>query len=388
MRLIALIEAPDHVCYRYRLRPFEEALAAAGIAVEVQPLARGPFARLRQLAKLRQADGVLLQRKLLPPWEILFLRRQARTFIYDVDDAVFLRDSFHPKGPQSWYRRWRFRLTVREADLVLAGNSFLAAHVKRAQHRAGSCRKRPAPGMPTSSTGRCLVIPTCVDTGKYPVARHENHSGPFRLVWIGSSSTIKSLEWAEACLRAVAQVLPQAVLRVVCDRLPCLGALPLELWPWSERTEAEALATADIGVAWMPADSWSRGKCGLKVLQYMAAGLPVIANPVGIHRQLVIPGQTGELAASPADWAKAAARLAFSAPLRRLLGAQGRQFVDDNYHPACWAPVVVAAVARTIRARSRPDLAPGPQAVLPPGPATEVAAPFDEDELAASSMPA
>ena len=69
--------------------------------------------------------------------------------------------------------------------------------------------------------------------------------------------------------------------------------------PWSRETETAELAEGDIGIAYMPDDSWSLGKCGLKVLQYMAAGLPVVANPVGVHREMIVHGETGFLADTP-----------------------------------------------------------------------------------------
>ncbi|MCS7237525.1 MAG: glycosyltransferase family 4 protein [Thermoguttaceae bacterium] len=365
MHLVALTEAVDHVCYRYRVRPFEKPLADAGVVVHVQPLARGPFRRLRQLRQLRQAAGVLLQRKLLPPWEIALLRRYARVLIYDVDDAVFQRDSFQPKSPQSSYRRLRFRMTVAAADLVFAGNNYLASHVRRIQRRLHKKdgKSSTAPGLLLSR--RCLTVPTCVDPAKYPVALHGQKDQHLRLVWIGSSSTLPSLECAAEHLRAIAKQIPTTVLRVVCDRLPCLGGIALELWPWSEDSEGQALATADIGIAWMPPDSWSRGKCGLKVLQYMAAGLPVVANPVGVHLQMVLPGKTGLLAQTPAEWAESIRQLAANPSWRNSLGRHARSLVQTSYSPAYWAPVVTSAIVNTLRARLGKDAENFPESKPP-----------------------
>ena len=87
-------------------------------------------------------------------------------------------------------------------------------------------------------------------------------------------------------------------------------------------TEAAELAEGDIGVAWMPDDSWSLGKCGLKVLQYMAAGLPVVANPVGIHREMIVHGETGFIASTPQQWAEAVARLAADPHIARTSWGQ------------------------------------------------------------------
>src|SRR6185437_5675205 len=101
-------EGADHVCYRYRVAPFETALAERGWQLACQPLAKGATARFGQLRRASRADVVLLQRKLLPWWQLYALRRAAKAIVYDFDDAVFHRDSYHPKGVESWQRLARF----------------------------------------------------------------------------------------------------------------------------------------------------------------------------------------------------------------------------------------------------------------------------------------
>src|SRR5205823_14020483 len=166
---------------------------------------------------------------------------------------------------------------------------------------------------------RISLVPTCVDPWVYPMARHEPN-GHVRLVWIGSASTLRGLERIAPTLEAVGAAIPAMSLKLICDRSLKLVHLPVELCPWSELTEAVELAAADIGIAGMPEDDWSRGKCGLKVLQYMAAGLPVIANPVGVHRNMVRHGENGLLAATDEEWIAAVRTLAGDPTLRRRMG--------------------------------------------------------------------
>src|SRR5262249_11154285 len=142
------------------------------------------------------------------------------------------------------------------------------------------------------------------------LASHDRPTPQAQLVWIGSSSTLRSLEEIAPLFEEVGRRLAGLQLKLICDRFVQWQHLPVVPWPWSEQTEAAALASADIGIAWVPDDLWSRGKCGLKVLQYMAAGLPVVANPVGIHKELVCHGQTGFLAETPGQWIEALGRLA------------------------------------------------------------------------------
>jgi glycosyltransferase involved in cell wall biosynthesis len=123
-----------------------------------------------------------------------------------------------------------------------------------------------------------------------------------------------------------------------------LDHLPVDFRPWSGATEGAELAEADIGVSWLPDDSWSRGKCGLKVLQYMAAGLPVIANPVGVQKEMVRHGETGFLAETADEWCEAVQRLAADPQLRRRMGQEGRRIVESDYSVAAGAARWLAAL--------------------------------------------
>ena len=332
MRLVALIEALDHVCYRYRVEAFAWALREHGLALEPVPLRRGTFRRVRQLRAACRADVVLLQRKLLPLWQLRMLRRAAPCLIYDVDDAVFGRDSFHRKPHESWQRLARFWATVYAADAITVGNDYL-------RHRAASYVE----------PDRVHVIPTCVEPKRYPLAQHHRRGGAVRLVWIGQLATLPSLQGVQPQLAAAGAGLPGLELRVVCDGSPRLSGVRVVPRPWSSATEAAELAACDVGICWLPDDDWSRGKCGLKVLQYMAAGLPVVANPVGVNRRLVMHGQTGFLATGPAEWASAISQLARDPQLRQQMGDAGRRLVEEQFSVARWGPRFAAVVAETVR---------------------------------------
>jgi glycosyltransferase involved in cell wall biosynthesis len=309
----ALIENLEHVCCRYRLAAFRPALEQAGHTLHLEALPRHWWSRLRLFRRFRNTDLVILQRKLLQPWQFVCLRQAASLLVYDFDDAVFLRDSYAAKGLHSLGRLRRFTATVRAADAVIAGNAFLSGQAAAA------------------GADRAYVVPTCVNPDRYPVAeRGRSHAG-VELVWIGSSSTLNSLESIRPLLENLGRREPALHLKVICDRFLYLEHLPVHACPWTETGEAAELAAADIGISWLPSDSWSRGKCGLKVLQYMAAGLPVVANPVGVQADLVRPGENGFLAETPAQWVEAVSRLAHDPELRRRMGQAGRRRVEMEF---------------------------------------------------------
>ncbi len=339
MKLLALVESPDHVCCRYRIRAFAAALRDAGYSLSCEGLHRGAVFRSLQLHRAAQFDAVILQRKLLPSWQLNALRRSARHLVFDFDDAVLFRDSYARGGPYSRWRYRRFAQTVCAADTVVAGNDFLADWALRAG----------------ASVEHVHVIPTCVEPRLYPQAQHADTaaSRAVDLVWIGSASTFQGMEQSSAIWEKLAGAFPQLRLRVICDRFPERFPLPIVPIRWEEQTEAIELSAGHIGVSWLPDDLWSRGKCGLKVLQYQAAGLPVVANAVGSHREMIRDGETGFLAESPQEWVDAVGRLLADSRLRQSMGVAARDRVETDYSVTAWAETFISSMTGASRTKPR-----------------------------------
>jgi glycosyltransferase involved in cell wall biosynthesis len=145
-----------------------------------------------------------------------------------------------------------------------------------------------------------------------------------------------SLDAIAPALAEATRRLPGLKLRVVCDVFPSLPGVEVVPVVWSEAAEAVELASGDIGISWLPEHPWSRGKCGLKVVQYMAAGLPVIANPYGVHPAMITTN--GVQATTTAEWTDAIVRLAGDAELRRRMGAASRARLEAEYGVPAWGP--------------------------------------------------
>jgi glycosyltransferase involved in cell wall biosynthesis len=372
VRVVALVESEDHVCCRYRVAAFRDPLAAAGHHLEIHALPQTTFGRFAIGRGAGDADAVIVQRKLLPRWAVALLRRRVRRLVFDFDDAVWLRDSYAPQGFDDPKRLRRFRAMVAACDLVVAGNDFLAAEAAK--------YTRPE---------RVVVIPTCVESGKYPLrtgnppspgtprgarcsdlspagrgirplpagerAAERSEAGEgvgatppnhLQLVWVGSQSTLRGLERFAPTLSAIGRTVPGTRLKLICDRFFTIPGMPIDECVWREDTEAAEIAAADVGISWVPDDVWSRGKCGLKVLQYHAAGLPVVANPVGVHAEMVRNGETGFAAATTKEWVAAVAQLEADAALRGRLGLAGRRQVEQRYSVAAGVRRWIAALER------------------------------------------
>jgi glycosyltransferase involved in cell wall biosynthesis len=327
VQLVGLVQSLDHVCCRYRLDAFRAALAEAGHSLRLRPLPRWWSWDRWSLIRELSGASVVVQRFLLPGWQLGLLRRTVKHLLFDFDDAIFLRDSFASKGLRHPARLRRFSATVRACDAVLAGNRFLADH---------ACQ--------WADPARVHLVPTCVDPARY--TPHSLPGDGNELVWIGTSSTLQGLLSAGPILEAIGQAHPGLRLKVICDRFPSFRHLPVVARPWSQASEAHDLTSADIGISWLPDDDWSRGKCGLKILQYMAAGLPVITNPVGIHTELVRHGVTGYLASTPQEWLDAVARLRNNPRLRQRMGQEGRALFESRYTVGAGARAWLDVLAR------------------------------------------
>ncbi len=316
MRIIALVKSLEHVCCRYRLAAYRPFLEQAGHQLELRPWPKTWWARLHLQRWIGRTDAIILQRILPSPRQLDQLRQACQFFLYDFDDAVFIRDSFAPRGHACSRQARAFARVVRSAHAVIAGNAYL-------QEKANTWTQ-------SDTTHR---IPTCIDPALYPLAEHSRR-GPAQLVWIGSASTLQGLEQMLPILENLGKSRPGLHLKIICDRFLNLHHLPVICRPWAKDQEGIELASADIGISWVPDDPWSLGKCGLKIIQYMAAGLPVVANPVGLQANLVRDGETGFLARTPREWEQAIDRLAADPELRRRLGQAGRALVETQYHVA------------------------------------------------------
>jgi glycosyltransferase involved in cell wall biosynthesis len=314
MHLLGLVKSVDHVCARYRLAAYRPLLAPAGCHLDLYPWPKSWLMRWWLPRPVHDADVVIVQRRLLSALDLGNLRRAARRLIFDFDDAIFWHNSYAPAGLASATRQRGFARMAQAADLVVAGNDFLAENAAA-----------------VVGPDKIRVLPSCVNPALYSLADHHRVGGEVRLVWIGSASTLQGLKLSEPLWDEIGRCCPGVSLRLICDRSVALGRLPVAFRNWATATETGDLADADIGISWLPDDPWSWGKCGLKVLQYMAAGLPVVANAVGVQADLVRHGETGYLVKTPDEWCAAIARLAADPELRRRFGQEGRRAVEARY---------------------------------------------------------
>ncbi len=252
------------------------------------------------------ADAVVLLRR-TPGWLYgLRLRRASRLLVFDFDDAIFV-----PRSGRFSQRPARFRRIVKLCDFVWAGNTYLADEALR-------------------FSSKVSVLPTSIEIERYqPI--NEKPGNETVLVWIGSRSTKKYLVDVLPVLEKASTAIKNLRLKVIADFDLHSDVLPIDNIPWTLATETEELASSTIGISPMTDNPWTRGKCGLKVLQYMASGLPVITSPYGVNRDLVEEGKTGFHAESGQQWLDAIQTLASDPARAAAMGAAGRHKCEAQY---------------------------------------------------------
>ena len=324
MNVLFIAKDKDDPATRYRVLPLKSRLAELNIDTSICDSADGIKGKLRLLSKASAADLVFIQRKLLAPWLVSALKRRCSKLVYDFDDAIFSKSS----GKSSNSRMAKFRKILDSSDLVLAGNAYLAEQCRLA-----------CPNVYT------IVVPTPVDQSLYD--RDIEKQKGCVLVWVGSSSTRKYLEFHRDIFEEIGSRFPNVSLRVIADFDFKLDKLPVENIRWSSETESRELGSAHIGIAPMIDNQYTRGKCALKIIQYMAAGLPVISSSVGANSEVIVDGETGFLVDSLEDWIEAVEHLETDPSIRDKMGSAGYRRMQEKYSQQA----VVESIVENLKAR-------------------------------------
>lgn len=340
---------------RLRTMQYLPVLACEGLHVQVAPFfddaylqvlysghgTRGPTAgymlqRIRQMRCQPAPDLIWLEKEALPwvPWlmERAILPRSV-PIVSDYDDAVFHRYDKHRFGAVRALLSNKIRRVMGASDLVMAGNPYLTDYAR------------------LSGAKLVKTIPTVVDLNSYDVDRARRNQDTPRIGWIGTPETWKG--FAQPVQKVLEPLLlqHQVLFRAVGAGMQAETNGTLEIVPWTEDTEVSLIQSMDIGVMPLPDTPWARGKCGYKLIQYMACGLPVVASPVGVNSEIVEHGVNGFLAETDDEWRAAIKSLLDDPDLRLRMGAAGRRKVEEQFSLQVWGPRVAQMLRSVIKDR-------------------------------------
>jgi len=357
MRVLALMPALYDTSpgQRYRLEQWEPLLRERGVDItfasfedeelhaflykrgmmrkKLQLVTRGLGRRLSLVRKVKDYDLVYILREaalLGPPVFERLIAQSGVPMVFDFDDAIFVSYRSPSNGYLSYLKFASKTKTIcRIASHVMVGNPYLADYARQVNDRV-------------------TVIPTTIDTEKYRVPERREKSGPPVIGWTGSYSTVQHLDTMRGALKKLAEK-ESFRLRVIGTPAYECPPVDVEAMPWRAETELEDLSEIDIGMMPLPDDRWSKGKCGLKALQFMAIGIPTICSPVGVNTDIIQDDRNGFIAATEDEWVEKLTRLLRSAELRQRLGHAGRVTVEEKYSAITQTPRVYEIFKSVLR---------------------------------------
>jgi glycosyltransferase involved in cell wall biosynthesis len=322
LKVLFLVPRLDKASTRYRVLQYLPHLDQEGIDYEIVALSRQSRNRLSLARRIRNFDTVFIQKKLFSFLDLYWVRKLAKRMVYDFDDSVMYKSGPASRRQQQRQQR-RFAVTAGKADLVIAGNRYL-------QQEA----------LPFNREVR--LLPTVLDMDRY-IAREESGDKTREVVlgWIGSRGTLRYLQDIGPALEELGRRWPGLKLKIVADDFFDLNNVHVIKKPWSAADEIADLHSFDIGLMPLTDDIWTRGKCGFKLLQCMAVGLPVVCSPVGVNADIVTDGREGFHATTREEWVAKLDALIADSDLRRQMGQHGRLRVADAFSLAINGPPFV-----------------------------------------------
>jgi glycosyltransferase involved in cell wall biosynthesis len=362
MRVLALVQGPYDTSpsQRYRIEQWEPLLRERGVEItyasfedeelhgllykpgmvgkKLQLVTRGLGRRLSLVRKVKDFDLVYILREAAlvgPPVFERLIAQSGVPVVFDFDDAIFVSYRSPSNGYLSYLKFASKTKTVcRIASHVMVGNAYLADYARQVNDRV-------------------TIIPSTIDTEKYRVPERKEKPAPVVIGWTGSYSTVQHLDTLRGALKKLAEK-ESFRLRVIGPGAYECAPVDVEARTWRAETETEDLREVDIGVMPLPEDRWSKGKCGMKALQFMAMGIPTICSPVGVNTDIIQDNQNGFIAATEDEWVEKLTRLLRSAELRQRLGHAGRVTVEEKYSAITQSPRVYEIFKSVLRDVSVP----------------------------------
>ncbi len=241
------------------------------------------------------------------------LAKTGTTLIYDFDDAIWLKDENPNQGLFNKLKTPdKISRIIALSDRVIAGNEYLASYARQ-------------------FNPNITIIPSTVDMSRY-IIEPKPENDRVCIGWTGSFSTIKHFETLVPALREIKKKYGDKVyFQLIGDPKYVHDELGIQGIPWHSETEAQDLAELSIGVMPLPDNEWTRGKCAMKGLQYMALGIPTIMSPVGVNAVIIHDGENGFLASDTEEWVAKLSRLIDDSALRQRVGSAGKITVENEF---------------------------------------------------------
>lgn len=293
------------------------------------------FMRIILLLRKNKYDLIWLQQEAfpwIPAWFETILIKSNVPVVVDYDDAFFHRYDQHKSMLVRLFLGEKIDMVMSKAEVVIAGNQYLADRALK------------------NKSKKVIILPTVVDTEVYNTNLVPANK-LFTIGWIGSPHTAKYLRIVENALCEVCKDGKSKVIIVGSKNIE-LSGIPLEIIEWNNSTEVKEIQHFDVGIMPLIDNSWERGKCGFKLIQYMACAKPVVASPVGVNNIIVKNNVNGFLANNEDEWVKYLTILKNDFDLRKIMGIEGRKLVEEQYSLQVNAPKLFQLFNNVLQVKS------------------------------------
>jgi glycosyltransferase involved in cell wall biosynthesis len=342
---------------RFRIAQYVPLLAEHGIDVDLRPflsdrafkglyrreqvlqtsaaIARGVGRRLKDAVRLGSYDLLFVQREaaLIGPALFEWLAHRSMPMVLDLDDSTYVERPSDVYGALAHFLKFhgKTKRMIGWADHVVCGNPTIARYVSERQTAAS-------------------ILPTIVDVGVFTPRPHAKANEPLVIGWIGTHSTYVYLQQLMPVFRRLAETTPFRLKVIGAGRNETVDGVDVEFIPWTLEREVADLQSFDLAVYPIIADEWAEGKSGFKAIQYLSCGVPYVATPVGVVREIGLRDVTHFEARTSEEWLEALRRLANDASLRARLGAAGRAYAVEHYSTQRSASAL-ASIFRSLAAK-------------------------------------
>ncbi len=246
-----------------------------------------------------------------PPIIEIFLKLIGKKLIFDFDDAI----QYGSENNNNWFFSnfircdWKIKIIIKISNLVIAGNE----NLKKFAYRFNKNVK---------------VIPTTIDINKYKFKK-KNISKNLTIGWSGSLSTSKYIENFLPILFKIQKKKKFKIL-IIGSKLNIKNK-DINCLEWSSKNELKYLNQIDVGLMPLPNNLWTRGKCGLKILQYLSFGIPSLVSNVGMNSEIIENGKNGYLIDNKNQWEIYLKKFLNNPKLITKMGSYGRKVVKKNF---------------------------------------------------------
>lgn len=346
MKILALTkysyEGPSS---RYRFYNYQKCFQKNGIEMTIEPLfsktyLQDPdkfqkimivlwaylkrFAKVLNLLIFNKYNLLLIEYELFPYFPPLFeylLKKRGIKYLVDYDDAIFHKYDMSSNPIIKLFLKRKIASVIKNATYCIACNEYLMSYIKKYNQNI-------------------LKLPTVVLLDKYQGEMKsftKENPEKFIIGWIGSRTTsIYIIDLLPVFKQLIAQH-PDIQINLIGFDQNILDEKTiiehhLNIIPWTEEKEIKNILDMDIGIMPLTNDSWSRGKCGFKLIQYMSCKKPVVASPVGINCSLVENGINGFLVESRDEWYNVFEKLYLDKMLRERMAKNNFYKIETEYN--------------------------------------------------------